>query len=413
MLVSLAWRNIWRNKLRSAVIIAAITIGITGGVVTDGMMTGMTDQRINAAIANELSNIQIQNPQFLLNNEIKYLLPESGTIASTIKGYSEVKGVSSRLQCTAMASSANAGGGVTVFGVVPSDEIKVSDIYKHIIKGSYLNDKQRIPAVIGKKLAEKLDLGIDDRIIITLADTAGTITSGAFRIVGIYKTSNDIFDVANIFVRKKDLAPVINFQPSATHQIAVRLKNNGNTGKVLSKIKSDFKDLVDKKLITVRSWCEISPLLRSMVEMMNLFSFIFMMIILVALAFAIVNTMVMSIMERTREIGMLLALGLNKRKTFTLIMFETLFLSLTGAVAGLLISLLIVHHYAVAGFDLTALGEGLNSIGYAAVIYFRVNTGFYFTTIIMVVFIALISTISPARKALKLQPATAIRDNTF
>jgi ABC-type lipoprotein release transport system permease subunit len=150
-----------------------------------------------------------------------------------------------------------------------------------------------------------------------------------------------------------------------------------------------------------------------MVEMMNMFSFIFMIIILVALAFAIVNTMVMSIMERTREIGMLIALGLNKRRTFTLIMFETLLLSLTGALAGLAVSLLIVHHYAVNGFDLGALGEGLNSIGYSAIIYFRVNTGFYLVTMIMVIFTALVSTISPALRALKLQPATAIRDNTF
>jgi len=413
MLLSLAWRNLWRSKLRSAVIIAAMAVGMIGGIVTDGMMTGMTDQRVDAAIANELSNIQIQNPQFLLNNEIKYLIPGSDTIAKKIRGYREVKGVSSRLECQAMASSANAGGGVTVLGVVPGNEVDVSDIHKHIIKGSYLDDKQRIPAVIGKKLAGKLDLNINDKIIITLADTSGTITSGAFIIVGIFKTSNDIFDVANVFVRKKDLAQLTGLAPQASHCIAIRLKNNAGTEAVISKIKNDFKELINGKLITVRGWYEISPLLRSMVEMMNMFSFIFMIIILVALAFAIVNTMVMSIMERTREIGMLIALGLNKRRTFTLIMFETLLLSLTGALAGLAVSLLIVHHYAVNGFDLGALGEGLNSIGYSAIIYFRVNTGFYLVTMIMVIFTALVSTISPALRALKLQPATAIRDNTF
>ncbi len=413
MLLSLAWRNLWRSKLRSAVIIAAMAVGMIGGIVTDGMMTGMTDQRVDAAIANELSNIQIQNPQFLLNNEIKYLIPGSDTIAKKIRGYREVKGVSSRLECQAMASSANAGGGVTVLGVVPGNEVDVSDIHKHIIKGSYLDDKQRIPAVIGKKLAGKLDLNINDKIIITLADTSGTITSGAFIIVGIFKTSNDIFDVANVFVRKKDLAQLTGLAPQASHRIAIRLKNNAGTEAVISKIKNDFKELINGKLITVRGWYEISPLLRSMVEMMNMFSFIFMIIILVALAFAIVNTMVMSIMERTREIGMLIALGLNKRRTFTLIMFETLLLSLTGALAGLAVSLLIVHHYAVNGFDLGALGEGLNSIGYSAIIYFRVNTGFYLVTMIMVIFTALVSTISPALRALKLQPATAIRDNTF
>ncbi len=413
MLAAIAWRNIWRNKLRSAVIMAAIAIGIVGGIVSDGIMTGMADQRVNAAISNEISNIQINNPQFLLNKDLKYILPTNLHITKIVKAYDEVKGVSSRLQCEAMASSASAGAGISSYGVIPSDEKKVSNIHNLIIKGSYLNDKQKIPAVIGKKLATKLHLGIDDRIIVTLADTSGTITSGAFQIVGIFKTGNDIFDMANIFVRKKDLARIIGLSPKVSHQIAIRLKNNNTTERVIAKIKNNFSQPIKDKLIIVKSWFDIAPMLRSMVEMMNMFSFIFMLVILVALAFAIINTMVMAIMERTREIGMLMALGLNKKKIFILIMLETVFLSLVGAIIGLTISILIIHHYATSGFDLTALGGGLNSIGYSAVIYFRVNTQFYFVTLIMVVFIAIIAAISPARKALKLQPATAIHDSNI
>jgi len=191
------------------------------------------------------------------------------------------------------------------------------------------------------------------------------------------------------------------------------LKDNNQTDLVVKKIHHDFQQLIDQKVITVRSWHQIAPLLQSMIAMMNMFSYIFMMVILVALAFGIVNTMMMAIMERTREIGMLMALGLNKRKTFTLIMLETIFLSLVGALVGLIISLFIAHHYATYGIDLSSVGKGMNSIGYSAIVYFRVNTEFYFTTIFMVIIIAIISAISPARKALKLQPASAIRDNNL
>jgi len=90
MLAALAWKNLWRNKLRSAVIILAIAIGIIGGIVSDGLMSGMTDQRVNAAIANEVSDIQIQNPKFLLNNEIQYTLPKNLHLVQKIRAYPEV-----------------------------------------------------------------------------------------------------------------------------------------------------------------------------------------------------------------------------------------------------------------------------------------------------------------------------------
>lgn len=411
MLAALAWKNLWRNKLRSAIIITAIAIGIIGGVISNGLMTGMADQRINSAIANEISNIQIHAPRFLLNHEIQYMLPAQINWVEKLKKYPEVKGVSGRLDCQAMASSASAGAGIMAYGVIPEDELRVSDIYQHVIEGSYLNNQQRLPAVIGKKLANKLNLLIGDRIIITLSDTSGTITSGAFKIVGIYKTANDLFDGSSVFVRRKDLAAVLNVHPQRIHEVAIRLKNNASTDKVIRQIKKDFSTQVMQKQIVVQSWKQIDPLLQSMIEMMNMFSYIFMMVILVALAFGIVNTMIMAIMERTREFGMLMALGLNKKKTFSLIMLETLFLSLAGAVFGVVVSLLIVHHYAVTGFDLSAMGKGMNSIGYSAIVHFRVDTDFYLTTIFMVIFVAIISAISPARKALKLQPANAIRDN--
>ncbi len=411
MLVAIAWRNLWRNKLRSAVIILAIAIGIIGGIVSDGLMTGMSDQRVNAAINNEVSNIQIQNPEFLLNNEIQYTLPAHLQLVKKIKTYPEVKGVSARLECDAMASSASAGSGIVAYGVVPADEVRVSNIHNHIIQGNYLNDKQRIPAVISKKLSEKLDLKLNDRIIITLADTSGTITSGTFRIIGIYKTSNAIFDASAVFVRKKDLAKILNISPTTSHQIAIRLNDNSKTGLVVKKITRDFPKSIEQKTITVRSWQQIAPLLQSMIALMNMFSYIFMIIILMALSLGIVNTMTMAIMERTREIGMLMALGLNKRKTFSLIMLETVFLSLVGALLGFIISFFIAHHFAVYGFDLSSVSKGMNSIGYSAIVYFRVDVGFYITTILMVVVIAILSAISPARKALKLQPANAIRDN--
>ncbi len=410
MLLSIAWRNLWRNKLRSTVIFTSIAVGIIGAVVSDGFMSGMTDQRVDAAIANEVSDIQIHNPAFLLNGEIQYQIPHAEKILNKIEAIPQVKGVSLRMRTSAMASSANAGAGITIYGVNPAAERKVSDLYKHVIQGKYLSKKEKISTIIGQKLAHKLNLGLGDKLIVTVTDSSGNITSGAFQIVGIYKTANDRFDEANVFVNKKNLSNLIGYPVTTGDEIAIRLKANSQTAGVIKILRRIFKKEISNKQIVVRSWDQIQPLLKSMISMMNYFSYIFLVIILAALAFAIINTMLMAVMERTREIGMLMALGMNKRKIFSLIMLETIFLSVVGAVLGLVISIFIINHYATYGFDLSSVAKGLNYIGYSSRIFFRVNTNFYITSIILIILIAVLSSISPALKALRLQPATAIRD---
>ena len=411
MLFAIAWRNLWRNKLRSSVIFTSIAIGIIGAVVSDGFMSGMTDQRVDSAIANEVSDIQIHNPAFLLNGEIQYQIPDAEQSVKKIEAIPEVRGVSLRMKTSAMAASANAGAGINIYGVNPVAEQKVSDLHKLIIEGKYLSANEKIPAVIGKKLADKLNLGLGDKLIVTLTDSSGTITSGAFQIVGIFKTANNRFDEANVFVNKKDLSNLTGYPENTGVEIAIRLKANSETPNVLKMLRRLFQKEIRSKQIVIRSWDQIQPLLKSMIAMMDYFSYIFLFIILEALAFAIINTMLMAVMERTREIGMLMALGMNKHKIFSMIMLETIFLSVVGAVLGLLISILLINHYATYGFDLSSVAKGLNYIGYSSRIFFRVNTNFYVISMILVVLIAILSSISPALKALKLQPAKAIRED--
>ena len=411
MLISIAWRNLWRNKLRSAVIFMSIAIGIIGAVVSDGFMSGMTDQRANSAIANEVSNIQIHNPEYLLNEEIKYIIPNSGEIVKKISSLPEVKGVSLRLKINSMAASADAGAGINLYGVNIIDERKVSALHNHMISGKYLENDQKLPVVIGQKLSDKLNLGLDDKLIVTLTDTTGTITSGAFNIVGIYRTSDDNFDATHVYVKRGDASKLVGYSDNVGDEIAVLLTSNDLTNAVTKKLNTMFAPEVQKKELIIQSWDQIQPLIKSMIDMMNYFSYLFLIIILGALAFAIINTMLMSVMERTREFGMLMALGMNKRKVFNMILTETVFLSVVGAIFGLVISILIGHYFARHGFDLSSVASGMNYLGFSSRVFFRVNNQFYVMSIIMVVIVALISGISPALKALKLQPATALREN--
>jgi ABC-type lipoprotein release transport system permease subunit len=409
MIASISWRNLWRNKLRSLIIISAVSVGIVGGILSDGFMEGMMDQRVNAAIANEISNIQLHNPKFLLNNEINYTIQNPEQYIDGAEKLPQIAGVSKRIICGAMASTANAATAVLISGVVPEQEKKVTKISEKLIAGEYLRQDQRIPVVIGKPLAKKLGLGLNNKLIVTLADSSGTITYGAFLVVGIYETSNALFDEAHVFVRYNDLGALAGIV-GQVHEIAISLKNNEETTTVFQQLSNTYSAQVQAGDIDIQPWQKLEPLLQSMIEMMSFFSYMFLIIILIALAFAIINTMTMAIMERKQEIGMLMAIGMTRGKVFSMIMLETLFLSIVGGLAGLVISYGLVAYFSRFGLDLGSMAGGMDYIGYDSVVFFKVTDVFYFTSFVLVAITAVLSSISPSIKALKLNPVEAIRD---
>ncbi|MCP5064378.1 MAG: ABC transporter permease [Ignavibacteriae bacterium] len=411
MLFSIAWKNVWRNKLRSLIVIISITVGLLGGLFYLAFSNGMVQFQIGASIKTEVSNIQIHNPKYLTNDEITYTIINPEEKLSKILAIDEVEAVASRIKSMAMVSSANSGTGVTINGINIESEKNISDLYTKIISGSYFNTKLRNPIVIGNKLAEKLKVKVKSKIVITIQDIDGNITYGAFKVAGIYKTHNTMFDQVNVFVLEKDLASLISFEENQTTEIAILTKHNDFTVKVSEQIKSIFSEEIKNEQIVVRSWTEINPILKMLNEMTIQFTMIFVIIILVALSFGIINTMLMAIMERVREIGMLMAIGMSKARVFFMIMLETIFLSITGGALGLFISWIIISITNKTGIDLSSVADGLNAIGYSSFVRPELGLFFYFFIGSMVIITAIFASILPARKALKLKPSEAIRQD--
>ncbi len=406
MIFIIAWKNIWRNKFRSFIIIAAITIGLFGGIFSMATMVGMGKQRIRTAIKTQVSNIKIHNPQFLKNKEIKYSINSVDSIINIIKQNYKVEAVSKRLILTAMASTAETGTGIIMNGIDPKHEIKVTDISKKLTSGNYFTKQKKHPILISKKLAHKLKAKIRSKIVITTQNNKGDITGGAFRVVGIFKTADSFFDETNIFVLNKDLNILIDENPNdnKAHEIAILLYDDKNTNELTKDLKSKFPYL------NIRSWNESQPDLKMMSSLMDSVSYLFLVIVLLALIFSIINTMLMAVFERTHEIGMLMAIGMKKNKIFNMIMCETIFLSLTGAAIGIFISFVTIYYFNIYGINLSIVSKGLSSFGVDSVIYPEVDNIFYIILTIMVIITAVIASIYPAIKALKLKPVTAIRN---
>lgn len=409
MIFSIAWKNVWRNKLRSSIVIASIIIGLLGGTFYLALAKGMAQQQVSSAINTEISNIQIHHPQFLINDEIKFVINNPSEKVQAIKKIKGVTEVASRITSAAMASSAITGTGIFIKGIDVDEEKRTTDINTLLIDGTYFETKLRNPIVIGEKLASKLKVKVRSKVVITIQNASGDISYSAFRVAGIYKTNNSNYDQMNVFVIKEDLANIIGVGVSDVTEIAVLLDHNNLTDSTLATIKQLFKKDIDSKNIVVRSWKDISPVLKMLNDMTVQYSMIFVIIILVALSFGIINTMLMAIMERVREIGMLMAIGMNKVQVFFMIMLETIFLSITGGVFGLLVSWIIIEITATTGIDLSAIADGLNSMGYSSFLYPELDYVYYGLIGLLVVITAIFASIMPARKALKFSPAEAVR----
>jgi len=403
MLFSISWRNIWRNKVRSAVIIFSIAIGIFAGVFSTAFFKGMADQRIHKVINTELSYIQVHKEGFRQTSDFNNYIPDAESLVNEIAKIPHITGVSRRMIIQSMIASAETATGVVIGGVETNRETKVTNIKDKIIDGKYFEGISHNPIVIGKKLAEKLNVRVRSKVVITLQDMDNNITSGAFRVAGIFSTDNNMYDESHVFVRFSDLRSLSDFPKKAGHEIAINIDDNKNLPEVLDQVKKLAKGS------EVLDWKELSPEMNYLTEAMDMYMYIFIIIILLALLFGIINTMLMVVMERTKEIGMLMAIGMNKFRVFSMIVLESIMLSLTGGIVGVIIGGLASKFGETHPVDLSLWAQGYEQLGYDAFVYTSVDPGMLINVTLLVILTGIIAALYPAYKALKNDPADALR----
>ena len=405
VLTKIAWRSIWRSKVRSAVVIFAIASGLLGGLFSSAWMNGMAGQRVENTFAYETGHIQLHHKDFSENLDVRATIPESRKKADEISKLPGVGAITLRTKMTGMAATASKNMGVTIIGVDPDSERAVFALYKKVdtSDGNFFAGGKKNSIVISKALAKELKVKLKSRIVLTFQDYKGEITGSAFKVVGIFKTDNTPWDKMHVFVRNKDLRPVVELPEGEYHEIAMVCDDFEQASVIAGSIRGLYPDQ------KVEDWSELSPYLRMMSGYMDTMMGLFMIIILGALGFGIVNTMLMVVLERTKELGMLMAIGMTRRRIFLMIMYETLFLALVGALLGELLSIVFIHYFGQIGIDLSSVSEGMESVGYSALTYPMLEPYRYLQITALVVITAMLASIYPALKALRLHPAEAIR----
>jgi len=402
MIWTISWRNIWRNKKRSGILLAAVTFGLWAGLLTTGIFNGMALQMVRTAIDTRTAHIQIHTVGFVAHREITAVLPEGDDVLDRVRTTNGVAHVVGRSVVPGMGCSASSGTNVLLYGVVPDAEARLSTIPEKIIDGKYFGGTTRNACVIGQKLAEKLGLSVGNKIIINGQAPDGSITGSAFRIVGVYKTVSSEFDKTAVFARVQDVDRDFELN-GAIHEIAVR---TGGVDKV-----DQLRDVLSAAMphLEVETWDQLEPEVGVMTTMSRQMSRIFMVIIMIALIFAITNTMLMGVLERIRELGVLLSLGMRQRIVFAMILIETVLLSALGGVLGILTGGVSITALGRTGIDLSVVAAGLESAGMDSILYPELTYMEYPVVGLLVLITAILGALYPGLKATRLDPVEAIR----
>ena len=421
MLLKLAWRNIWRNKRRSLIVITSVIIGLIAIVLTNGLANGMLQQMLFNQINLNISHIQIHKKGFNDNKIVQSYIPDYQNVESILKSNSAIESYSKRVLAAGILSSANNSSGVLIKGIDPLEESKVSIIKSSIIEGKYISYNKH-DIIIGKKLADKLEVGLGDKVVAMANTLNGNIGSDVFRIVGIFRTANSTYDKMSIYINTNAEQGMLGFdgQPGrGTSVTDSREQNQPVAGKYyeFAIITKDFENVdmvkkdLEKKLgseYEVLTYKDLLPMLIYQLEFFNKSMMIVNLVIGLALIFGIVNSMLMSVFERINEIGVLMAIGMKNFRLSSMIILEALILGILGTLGGLAVGLVINGLLSHSGLNLGLFSAGLGAIGVGSIVYPALSLSEILGTVLFMPFVAVLGALYPSYRAIKLQPIYAI-----
>ncbi|MGO9481321.1 MAG: ABC transporter permease, partial [Candidatus Kryptoniota bacterium] len=348
--------------------------------------------------------IQIHKKGYQANPTLKNSIADPDEVKAALAKESSSCNVSERLRTFGLVSSANNSSGISIVGVIPESEKKVTTIHKYLVKGNYLSGKPD-EIIISTSTAEKLKVGLGDKVVIMASRLDGSVGSEACRVVGIFETFDAGFDQSHLYIPLQTGQQMLGAQnhiseflvnpidTKLTHSIAQRL---------ISELTSTYEVLTYEQML---------PLLVMQIQLYDETIYIFYAIIAIALIFGIVNTMLMAVMERTHEFGIDMAIGMSNKKIFIMILTESAYLGIAGTAVGLVAAFAVFIPLSYSGWNLAMFSESLKSLGIGTTIYPILTISSLINTVLIIPAATVVDAIYPALRAVKLQPVEAIRSS--
>lgn len=404
MTLKLAWRNIWRNKRRSAVILTAIVVGLFGMVFMIAIMKGMSVDMLKTSIENGVGHIQIHEKGFNDNMNVSLNIRDPKYVINYVEETPSVTAYAERIKARGLVSSPVSSTGVEIWGVDHEAEPGVSAVRNYLVEGDFLTGKKG-EIYIGRSLADKLKVEMGDKIVLMGQGLATEIGAAAFRVSGIFESTSKEFDKYNIYINLADAQELLSM-PGRVSEIVIMTESLDHVAPVTASLKNDL----EVGGLEVLPWMAVIPLMHQMIELWDAFNYIVYILVVMAMAFGIVNTILMSVLERTREIGILMAIGTRPGKVFSMVMWEGFFLGLTGLITGWVFTLLVFAVVGRTGINISIWADSLKYMGgISPIIYPVLRWNNIIGSSASVFFAAVFSAVYPAVKIMRLNPVEAFR----
>lgn len=398
LLLQLSWRNLWRHRRRNAILLAAIAVAVAGVVLLNALLRGMQADMENSVIDNLTGHVKVLRPGYLEDPSIQ----RGFEVAA---GWSEglsadaVSGWALRVRVPAVVMSERETRGVQLVGVDPAQE-SISFLGGVAIAGEALSGREDRRILVGARLAEQLETTVGRRLVLVTQGADGRNREAGYRIAGIYRA--EVGGLEQVFVFTGAEALQATLDTAAVTEVSVRLADTARETSVVERLDAAFGGL------DVYTWRQLEPQAAQMVKFADAAVFIYFVVVMGALVFGLVNTLVTAVMERVRELGMLRALGMRPRTVVAQVTIESTLVMALGIALGLLVALGVFA--AVAdGIDLTAFDDSLASFGLRPIFVPVLEGRDVALVAAMSLALGLLASFYPARRAVKVKPLEALR----
>lgn len=402
LLLQLAWRNIWRQWRRNLLIMVAVAIGVFSMVIYDALLRGWQISIIEDTVNNLSGHVQIHAPGYVDDPSVYHHFELNQPLIDSLDKNEQIDIWTSRINVPAVVVSERETRGVSLIGIDPKSEKKISFVGDVAIQGKMLESIDSGGVVIGKKMAEQLETRLGKRIVIMTQGKDKQLKEIGLRIIGIYDTGLESMETGFAFISLNKAQKLLGLENNVS-EISVRMVDS----KSLESFKINLGLQPETKQLDVKTWKELNRQMATMTEFVEYNIWIWHFIMLIALAFGLVNTLLTAFYERIREFGLFQALGMGPGMILKQVLFEAWLLVIIGLVLGFIMSAIGLA-WLDSGIDLTAFADGMEKMGFRKVlvpIYLRQDS---ISVIVMIILLGLVASLFPAWRAVRMDPVEAL-----
>ena len=408
MELTMAWRNIWRNPRRTILTILAIAFACLLLIFMLSLQIGTYEVMINASAKTLTGHAQVIREGYNRDHKIRQVVKSPGAVADILDRTPHVEAFTFRGNAFALLSSDSRTCAGMITGIDPDNEPRISSVPRTIKQGRYLLPSDTNACVIGSLLAGKLKIGEGDELVVLGSAMDGSVAATVLRVAGIFSSGMDDYDRSAIQVPLSHFQEVFAME-GAVHEIVITCDTLGNVGPVKKAVAAALPGQDSGSKLVCLSWDELNPGLVQSIQMDLGGGIIFYAILLVMVAFSIMNTFIMAVFERTRELGTLMAMGARPGRLSKMLILESAFLTLCGIFMGILAGSAITLWLGYTGIPLGGAEGMLRQFGIPGELKPQLTMATALAGPLIVFFITLLTAIYPAVKVYRINPVEAMR----